>query len=72
MQKTKGMKEVLGSPLILHVFNVILEKCTHFHFESHLQTMLGDCAKSQHASLFKENGVELGTSTGCPSAELTR
>lgn len=30
MQKIKGMKEVFSCPLILHVFNVSLEKCTHF------------------------------------------
>lgn len=58
MQKIKGMKEVLSCPLILHVFNVILEKRTHFHFESNLQAMLDDCTKSQHAScLKKQNGA---------------
>lgn len=58
MQKIKGMKEVLSCPLILHVFNVISEKCTHFHFESNRQAMLEDCAKSQHAScLKKQNGT---------------
>lgn len=54
MQKIKGMKETLSCPLILHVFNVILEKCTYFHFESDLQTMLDDCAKSQHESCLKK------------------
>lgn len=58
LEKIKGMKEVLGCLLILHVFNVILEKCTHFHFQSNLQAMLDDCAKSQRAScLKKQNGA---------------
>lgn len=58
MQKIKGMEEVLSCPLILHVFNVILEIRTHFHFESNLQAMLDDYAKSQHTScLNKQNGT---------------
>lgn len=56
-QKIKGMKKVLSCPLILHVVNVILEKCTHFH--PNLQAMLDDCAKSQHATwLKKHNGAK--------------
>lgn len=54
MQKIKGMKEALSCPLILHVFNVILKKRTYFHFESNLQAMLDDCAKSQHESCLKK------------------
>lgn len=57
MQKIKGLKKVLSCPLVLHVFNVILEKRTHFHFESNLQAMLDACAKRQHASRSKkQNG----------------